>query len=282
MKILISLPSRNRPELLQKSLNALHNFQSDENEIIYAVGAEKNDIKTLDVVEKLSWVKLYVEQNQIKSPGQMWNRCANIERADCYIAYTDDVICITKDWDKYIAQYINQGGLVSAFACTFDTEPSNPIVSERWFNVVGYLYPEHFPFWFCDTWIKELYMFSTGDYVFINQKIILDGEKGKTQNMRELDWWWGFFNATRKLRLKEAYNIRMKLKLDTCDFEKFLCKRSKIIDFCNKRDRKERKNIPMLELRLSNNDKPYNNYYEIKQEAINLLKKENLEIWKNI
>jgi hypothetical protein len=97
-----------------------------------------------------------------------------------------------------------------AFSWFEVSAPSNvgyPTCTKAWLDKVGYIVPEHFPFWFMDTWFAELVWFTTNASVQVSQKLALFSKQEATQNLRDLEFWWKFFAATRPVRIMEAHRI---------------------------------------------------------------------------
>ena len=67
--------------------------------------------------------------------------------------------------------------------------------------------PEYFPFWFGDTWVAEVYELAHCRPLPIIQNLPWGGKRGKTRGMRDLEFWFDFFAATRIERIAEARGV---------------------------------------------------------------------------
>ena len=90
-----------------------------------------------------------------------WNRLAKISQGNILMMGNDDCIHETKSWDTIIhfhaARYFDDifclygdDGVKKNSQCTF------PIVSRKWYNIVGYFVPEIFMFGYNDAWIEAI------------------------------------------------------------------------------------------------------------------------------
>jgi 2,3-bisphosphoglycerate-independent phosphoglycerate mutase len=77
--------------------------------------------------------------------------------------------------------------------------------TRKWCDIVGYLQPEHFPYWFCDHWTDDVVkMIGRISYADIRTD---QSKAGRTQEMREPSWWATFFDACYLMRRRQARAI---------------------------------------------------------------------------
>lgn len=219
MKFAFLMVTRGNPSRAGAVIECAKSLSSGKHEIEYVIGCDRDDDKTH------SWFwQNYPEMGDNVSIGErpvglgsVWNRlCKLVPDADYYCPFPDDVFISLPDWDNYVAQTMglieNPGLRVLAWndirnsgQCTL------PIVSREWLNLVGKLYDDRFPFWFYDTCVDELYTFVSGNRIPIPHPLSFASQKGLTQNLRELPFWWDFYVATRQERLAQAASIRKQL-----------------------------------------------------------------------
>ena len=129
--------------------------------------------------------------------------------ADAVCWFTDDVFPLAMFWDAMIASGIEINSL-PAFAWMEVTDPENvtfPVLSRRWLTTLGYMFPEYFPYWFVDTWIKEVHELAFGQVLSVIQNLPVGGRRGVTRNMRDADFWFRFFEATHPQRAQDAMRV---------------------------------------------------------------------------
>ena len=212
MKITVGLPSRNRPAGLLAVLTAFDALASGLHEIAYAVIVDDDDYVTLEQVahwEKSGMlpqgVRLFPAP-RLKTVNARFNDAIEACPAEVYMQACDDAFPLAFHWDVLLAG----AAQIPAFSWQECNDPSNATylaMSERWRAAVGRFYPEHFPFWFADTWIAEVYNLAFAEPIAIVNQLQMGGKRGHTQGMRELAFWFEFFAATRAERCAEAVAV---------------------------------------------------------------------------
>lgn len=211
MKISILIPSRNRPRMLSASITALHEMKSGENEISYTIGWDKDDPETGKAISQFPNDMDVLGRNlpdDIVTIGGIWNTLAKWnDAADIYSCMIDDAFPITPHWDKVMVQMAKQYEAFSWYEVSAPNNVGYPTCTKAWLDKVGCIVPEHFPYWFMDTWFAEMVWFITGNPVPVSTSLALFSKQEATQNLRDLQFWWSFFTATRPLRVLEAHKI---------------------------------------------------------------------------
>jgi hypothetical protein len=219
MKIAILIPSRNRPRLLSAAITALHEMESGENEIQYIVGFDGDDWATQQM--PITWMgrpdrlRHLAMPKEILTIGEIWNYLAREAddfygehiKQDIYSCMIDDAFPITPHWDKVIVQMAQNYEAFSWYEVSAPNNIGYPSCTKAWLDKVGYIVPEHFPFWFMDTWFAEMVWFITGQPVPVSQSLALYSKQEATHNLRDLQFWWDFFRLTRPMRVIEAHKI---------------------------------------------------------------------------
>lgn len=212
MKITIGIPSRNRPAGLLSVLASMDGISSGQNQITYAVILDDDDYATLEQFEH--WEKSGMVpdgvQKLVGDRGRgihaRFNEAMRLFPADIYSQACDDAWPLAFKWDALLAAAIK----IPAFSWQECNDPQNatyPVLSHRWLEAVGRFYPEHFPFWFADTWIAEVYSLAFAKPIGVVNQLPMAGRRGQTQGMRDLAFWFEFFAATRTERIEEAGKI---------------------------------------------------------------------------
>lgn len=220
MNIAVIIPSRSRPLSLKAVLIALHSLASCTNRISYTVLADKDDPDTAwyieDVREMLEGTKdaptgniLTIIQDENRLINVRENEIAPTLRADAYMPWADDLFPMAQNWDSIIKYAIEQAN-VPAFSWQEANDPTNHtaiVISKVWYEATGRLFPDYFPFWFADTWMKEVFQFAFGAQMPIIEQLGFGGKRGATGNMHDLAFWFRVFAETRDERIEEARKI---------------------------------------------------------------------------
>ena len=276
-RIAILIPSRNRPRLLSAAITALHEMESGENEVEYRVGCEWDDKATIYAANEAKAITCsynHPPNNDAITIGSIWNKLAHLRDSDIYSCMIDDAFPISPHWDKEMVRVAKEYEAFSWYEVSAPHNVGYPTCTKAWLDKVGYIVPEHFPYWFCDTWFAEMVNFVTGKPVPVSTHMALFSKQEETQNLRDLDFWWGFFCATRGIRLREAYAIV------GGEWEDFLASRKPFIDMGNARDNEFRgERIAKLENARGVKSGPSTKYLLAKKKAEEYLEANGLKIW---
>jgi hypothetical protein len=278
MKIAILIPSRHRPRRLSAVITTLQELSSGDHEIEYRVGYDWDDTETRNACEDIPGARTQCIPGSVLTIGTIWNFLAYPERADAdiYSCMIDDAFPLTPHWDKIMVAMAEKYPAFSWFEVSAPTNVGYPTCTKEWLKKIKYIVPEHFPFWFSDTWFCEMVQFTGNTPVPMTQQLSLYSKQETTQNLRDLDFWWGFFNATRKVRLNEAFRI----VTESAPFEQFVASRKRFIDATNARDAEFRgKRIEQLEKERGSTAEPSAKYLLAKSAAEKYLKDNGLTIW---
>lgn len=136
------------------------------------------------------------------SLGAKYNRCARNAPADFYVLGADDNIFITEAWDDVVrncaALFSEKFGFVY-FGRLDGTLPTQMAIPHKLIDAQGYLFPEHWPFWFHDTWVDEI-AHSCGRILWCDVKVEEIGGRGKSRGVREVPFWTNLFLAMKQER----------------------------------------------------------------------------------
>lgn len=166
--ISILCPSRERPKNLKRFIDNLNTFSKIKNRIELVVYIDKDDLLLNDYRKlynnysknkrKINFKLLVGEP---KSVSKSWNDIADICSGDVMIMGNDDCLFETKNWDIFldeeVAKFTDQ-----IFVIWFDDGMRAhmygdfPIVSRKWYEILGYFTPGCFEFTFNDAWITDI------------------------------------------------------------------------------------------------------------------------------
>lgn len=287
MRIVVALASYRNPSGLLATIKNLHMLAEHPKNLSFRIGLDEGDFNNMLALRYLPPdIRYDVTYFPLDIPhSDMWNRLCIPGEADFYVLYGDDIVCISPCWDTILERKSKNKLLI------FWNDVGNPgaagafIVSDAWLRACGYALPIYFPYWFGDTWMDELRAFVTGAERGIDEAMRLYIPKGKTTGMQELDFWWGFFNATRPLRIVEAERIY----IATCPLEtaltqeEFQTRAQEMSLIMRQRDREHRPQIPELEGAFAEmGDKKAARHARCKKAAIELMQTHKLELWGDI
>jgi hypothetical protein len=144
------------------------------------------------------------------SIGGVYNRCAEQEPADIYIAGADDAIIRTPGWDERILKVTERmPGFIGVVGCgkmpVDSMLPATCAVTRPLIDRMGYFLQPYTPFWWMDTWLFEI-------SVMIGRLFPLEldldfGDWTNTRGMRDLTYWAQFFDDMRGQRRAIAETI---------------------------------------------------------------------------
>jgi len=197
MKLLINCVTRNRPEILARSIEAT--LAAIENpDTVLMISADEDDLATRG---KLKWlsapqVKVSIAPRE-DTLGEKYNR-ALPEQWDVMVNMSDYTSFTSKGFDNLIlntaekfpdgigmvVNHLRNASFPDAFAMT-----------RKFVDKLGYYFPPLFPYWFSDHWALEIAQ--RIDRVYVVDATVAYDAAGKppTQNLRELTWWANFFDC---------------------------------------------------------------------------------------
>lgn len=215
MRITLHMASRGRPLRLIAALMSLRDNESGKHEVRYAVACDTDDPATIGTCQSLQ-AKLplgYRVGHRPVSMDSLHNQLALDVPADVYVCFIDDALCLTKDWDDKIAETYeaNPKGLWF-WKSKGDDLTLIPIMSEAYRAAAGRIFPEHFPYWWGDTWLSEVWVLATEGPLMFAPVELIDCPI-KTHGMRDLRFWHDFYRWLQPERIAEAKKIAEKLGL---------------------------------------------------------------------
>ena len=207
-KVVVSLPTRGRPEKLLDTLRINCQCFTRPNTTIF-VSVDDDDKPTIEALGKADLDKRVVVDVRVREDtlGAKWNRALSVP-GDVYYMAADDDPTITINADEHVlnsARFFPDGigftfgHLVNHTMCSaFGT-------TAKVIEILGYWCPEYFQFWFTDHWINEIaYMI---DRVAFCPVITDQNKYGKTQELRESHWWSAWFDMAHGMRVVDAMKI---------------------------------------------------------------------------
>ena len=216
MKLAISLATRGRPQQLVNTIKRSIVNWTDPNTVMY-VQADDDDRQTFDAIVSNFDGKIKIDSRAREDTiAAKWNRImGQVPDADVYSIAADDDPYITPGYDSKIleaAKRFPDGiGMVYGHLANL-TFTGSLSMTRKMAEILGYVQPEYFPFWFCDHWTDDLAKM-IGRITFSDHRTD-QSNVGQTQERRESAWWATFYDACYLIRHKEAQKL-----LDHPDFQ---------------------------------------------------------------
>jgi hypothetical protein len=213
-RIALLMPTRNRPERMIRALKSIRDLATAPAKVVVVVGVDCDDSTTQSAALPAMGG---VEVRRIVGPrlltlGHLWNKLAdNATGCDILAMSVDDYVMATPGWD---AVYRQAAALMPCgFGVAWPRDPihhpyicTHPVTTRAMMERMGFFVPPWFPFWFLDTWLEEVGVFSACGLRMNVQLGAPDG-RGDTQGMRDLAFWTHFFEALRPARQRLAEAI---------------------------------------------------------------------------
>lgn len=210
MKIIVPIATRGRPMRLAGALHSLTTLESGNNEIKYVVRMDRDDPDTEYMITDLTHafgVQVIVADRPV-TLAQSWNECVSHSEWDACAVIADKHLCLTRHWDECI-RIVLEDQRQAGCRWNLITAPEETalIMSRKWYDLKKRVFPEYFPFWFAERWQMEVHTLAFGHGIPVVGDMPLAEPKLKTQGLRDLEFWFDFFSATRCMRLQEAMEL---------------------------------------------------------------------------
>jgi hypothetical protein len=213
MRLTINLATRGRPELLVPTIEKTLENVRDLNTTLM-VSVDDDDEATISALSScpfLSGNKFYLSTAPREdSLGAKYNRCLSLPwvKADVYLAMVDYAPHVTPGFDERILEatesFPDGIGVVYNHLANLSFSGINA-VTHRMAELMGGIYPEHFPYWWIDHWLDDVARM-IGRIAFADVAIDTSRRPG-TQSKRDLLFWAEFFDRTWPLRERTALSI---------------------------------------------------------------------------
>ena len=224
MKITVGIPSRGRPLELAASVLTLDKTRCGAHAVEFIVAHDHDDGRTMEVVSQLTSMGLPLRSSFGPRPlglGEIQNRLlAESDPDSVFLLWSDRLVPISEQWDHGIATAVLEFPNRILWMDSIHLQGAGQyIVTPMWRAALpdGKIAPGCYPFWFEDTAVEE-----DDAFVFGLPRISIwpkaaGPRTDKTNRMRDLPFWIGFFAATRTARIARAREIAKRLGLPARD-----------------------------------------------------------------
>ncbi len=228
MSLTVIIPTRNRPELLLKTIaSAIVNAELADTFILVCV--DDDDQPTINALgdaladQKPDGRLLISIKPREESRGEKYDRALTEAPADVYLLAVDCVPFISKGYDRVIVEaaslFPDNIGVVNTPMANASF-PGHQAVTAGWVKKLGYTYNPEFPFWFVDHEIDDLARM-TGRFVYVDVKCDHHSTRPNTTlRMRDLEFWTTYFDMMTLERRLKARSIIMSPEFQAPDWQK--------------------------------------------------------------
>ena len=223
MKILVLAISRSRPLDLCATLLGFKRLESGRHEVTYLIRGDEDDKETRELIT--NWWSKFPANSRFEVGPRPTTLGAAINQAvanwempwDVFMVTPDDIHPLSPSWDHHIALAASRDQAGSWRELADPANPTLPFITRHWYDRVGRAMPEWFPFWFSDVWIGEVFAFAYDKPITIYPELSWHGTRGRTTNMRDIEFWLEVWIATRRERISEAVALNPNLSVETTD-----------------------------------------------------------------
>jgi hypothetical protein len=275
-KLVISLATRNRPQMLLETVSrSLANWALPNTVMMLQI--DDDDTATISALAQAaphSWfvgpegprVVVNVKPRE-DTIAAKWNRALAMP-GDVYLVAADDDPYIAPAYDQKIVEAADlfQDGIGMVYGHMANLSFSGVVApTAKLCQKLGYIQPELFPYWFCDHWTDDLARM-LGRISFCDVRT--DQSKAPpTQEMREPAWWATFFDAGYLYRRKEVAKI-----VDADDFDEAPSSKQRIKNIAPRVEHYSRwVNQNVRQMPIQSLDPKDVRYQRVKQKAIDML-----------
>ena len=171
MKIALLVPSRERIQNRLNLINSIKDTISDINNITLYLGIDEDD-PTRDAAIELCQNNKFIKIIDIKNDhkmlnlGILWNICANKSTEDIISMIGDDMVFMTKNWDKEIIMEFSPSQcpddnfkMVHCYDGRWGKKIAvNLFINRKYMDLTGYFMREEFPIDVIDIWLQQIYL----------------------------------------------------------------------------------------------------------------------------
>lgn len=238
MKLAINLATRGRRTLLTNTvMQTLANIS--RRDTVFMVSADADDQPTIEALRALlgmagDRVELLVSiEPREDTVGAKWNRVLKaVPDADVYMPMCDDGPVITPGFDDKVLAAASRwpDGIGVVFNHLENLSFTGiQAVTNEFAALMGYIYPEHFPYWFVDHWLSDIAEL-IDRIAFADVRLDCSTNRPPTMEMREPAFWATFYDACHLKRRALAKRIITGHLFDTAWHKEILLERYPLVE----------------------------------------------------
>lgn len=158
--ISLLLPSRGRPDNIERLANSAINNASNPQDIEIIVFIDEDDT-SYDNRTYPAQVKIFSTKRTVLS--RYWNLAYERAKGPIYMHCGDDIVFQTLDWDRRVREAFRKYPDKIVLVYGDDGDPNkeknfgtHSFLHKKWVETLGYFVPPYFSSDFNDTWLNEL------------------------------------------------------------------------------------------------------------------------------
>jgi hypothetical protein len=193
---------------LDRLIVSLIDLADDENyEIVVFIDAD--DPAWIDREPRAHSHTRYLRRPRPPTLGEKLNQLAAEARGDLLWFVANDMVVETRRWPERFREAARD--LPKGLGVVYAADQSHPDHASYWmltremYEGVGFFAPPWFPYWFVDTWWDEIGTLSGHKVQAAVRVVAPDG--AKRSGRPDLEFWVGFFEATRPMRVRDAVQL---------------------------------------------------------------------------
>jgi len=204
----IILATRGRPHIVLPTIEqTMANVRNPDTKLIIAI--DHDDAATISAAAKITDERVIPDVRQREdSLGEKYNNRLSIAPADVYLVMVDYAAHITEGFDQNILEaasiFPDKIGVVYNHMANLSFPEINA-VTHRLVELMGGIYPAHYPYWFVDHHLDEIAHMI--DRIVCADVRIDTSRRPGTMDAREPYWWATFFDCLAPVRREQAEHI---------------------------------------------------------------------------
>jgi hypothetical protein len=211
MKLTVNIATRGRPEQLRATLErTLPNMVRDDTVLLVAI--DDDDAETIAAIDTFPIdprLKYSVKPRE-DTRGPKHDRCLTEAPADVYLVGHDCAPFITPGFDQMVVDAAAR--FPDGIGCVYGqmanaSFPQFQAPTAKMVELMGYIYPGHFPFWFIDHWLDDLARMIGRFWVVPVEMDHQATRPQKTIGLNDLVFWCNFYDALAVERRQVAERI---------------------------------------------------------------------------
>lgn len=272
----IFICSRGNPNKLSAVICSLVAMAGRPDLLTFNVRVDQDDEDTIQAMKRLekeAQLNLFIGDRPASMGDAINQMILKNPDLDIYSILNDDTFPMTMHWDLEIqkAKLIGSVKGEAFFGCwnqTLGPVPDYPIFSRAYLDALdnGLPFTDLFPFWFDDMWAAAIATYIYGRPL-CRVPINLMVKKSKTARMRDLAFWWEFFQTLEPASVQAAQRAcdRLGLNID------ILRDRPATRDTLLRGIAKARADAPNIEKALGDGAPPMPSYFGMKKQAQDII-----------
>lgn len=211
LRLSITIPTRGRPDNLRRTVEqTLSKIVLEDTRLLIAI--DDDDQATIDRISDLpkdDRVIISVKPREDTRGGKT-DRLLLEAPADLYLVGHDSAPIATYGFDQMFingAKLFDDGIVCVCSRMANASFPQLQAVTQKWVDIVGYIYNPAYPFWFIDHDLDDIARMS-GRVVYTEVECSIAGMRpAKTIRLRDLRFWIDYYDALILRRRRKAWSL---------------------------------------------------------------------------